>query len=344
MAIPPACDGDGSRGAGSSGGLTCTAAIATRDRPEALAACLRSVRAQRYPDLEILVVDSAPRLGNARDIAEEYGARYLLVQRPGLSRARNEGARAATGDIVVFLDDDVTLAPGCIAALLDEFVDPQVMAAGGRILMNSGDQEARASFETFGGFDPGPQRRVVDQDTPGWFELTNFGGLGSGAMLAIRRSAFDWWAGFDERLGRGAPLDSSEELLAYFSLVAGGARVVYTPRAVVTHPAPASLEELRRRVLHSAATGSAYLTLLLTEWPAQRGHALRYAWEALRGRRREWRSSPAAARHVVVPRWRERLAWASGPFLYARMRCDLRNGGAALRGAATERIAKPARP
>jgi hypothetical protein len=194
------------------------------------------------------------------------------------------------------------------------------MAVTGRIVLQGGDDAARGAFEAFGGFDPGPHRRVVDLETARWFELVNFGGLGCGAMLAMRRSVFEAWPGFDERLGRGAPLDAGEELLAYFSLVAGGHRVVYSPAAAARHPAPASIAELRRRVLKDAATGSAYLTLLLVEHPGFRRLVITYATEALRGKRRTWRSQPTAPRDSVTPRCRMRLAWATGPLLYARMR------------------------
>jgi cellulose synthase/poly-beta-1,6-N-acetylglucosamine synthase-like glycosyltransferase len=222
--------------------------------------------------------------------------------------------------VLVFLDDDVTVRPGCVAALLGEFSDPRTAAVGGRILLADGDPVVRNAFEAFGAFDPGPERRVVDRDTVGWFELTNFGGLGTGAMLAIRRSAFTSWPGFDERLGRGAPMDAGEELFAYFSLAERGYRVIYTPVAVATHPAPASFDELRRRILDGAASGSAYITLLLVECSGHRTETLRYAWQALRGRRREWRPRPAIARHAIVPRWRERVAWLLGPMRYLRMR------------------------
>ena len=62
------------------------------------------------------------------------------------------------------------------------------------------------------------------------------------------------------------------------------------------------------------------MTLLLVECSGYRTETLRYAWQALRGQRREWRPRPAIARHVIVPRWRERVAWVLGPMRYFRMR------------------------
>jgi GT2 family glycosyltransferase len=294
--------------------------ISSRDRPWYLAACIRSVRQQQCDDLEIVVADSASRSADLRKVAAELATGYVRTEQPGLSRARNHGARAARGEFIVFLDDDVTLAAGCLEALLAEFADPRVAAVGARIVAIDGDAMAREAFEAFGAFDPGPDRRVVDQSTPHWFELANFGGLGSGAVFALRHSVLAEWGGFDERLGRGSLLVAGEEMHAYFTLVCAGHRVVYTPAAIAHHPAPASLEELRQRILDSAATATAYIVLLYVEYPEHRRAVVRYALESLRGQRRVWRPKPAAARAAVVPRWRERLAWLTGPWRYAWMR------------------------
>jgi GT2 family glycosyltransferase len=298
----------------------CTVVVPTRDRTASLARCLAAVQAQAAGDLQLVVVDSAPERDPAAEVARRFGAHYLHVNRPGLSRARNRGARAASGEIVVFVDDDTELEAGCVAALIAEFADPRVVTVTGRVLLSGGDAAARAAFEAFGGFDAGPGRRVVDRDTPGWFELVNFGGLGSGALIAIRRSAFDVWSGFDERLGRGALQDCAEELYAWFQLVERGHRMVYTPRARAVHPAPASLAELRSRLAAAAAGAAAYVCLLLAEHPEHRPRALAYVLGALRGRPRAWRVMPALARRSVLPRWRERIAWSTGPFRYLRMR------------------------
>jgi len=284
------------------------------------------VRLQQYPGLDIVVADSAPEQADARTVATQYAADYVCLDRPGLSRARNRGAQQATGEIVVFLDDDVIVEAGCFAALMEEFSDSRTIAVTGRILMSGGDPEAKAAFETFGGFDPGPDRRIIDRETPHWFEQANFGGLGTGAMIALRRSALESWAGFDERLGRGAPQDGAEELKAYFSLIELGYRVAYTPKAVALHPAPASLADLRHRVLNGAAAASAYMTLLLVEFPTHRREVMTYAWEALRGRRRTWRPRPAMARSSLIPHWSERVAWLLGPLLYLRMRLRVAMG------------------
>jgi cellulose synthase/poly-beta-1,6-N-acetylglucosamine synthase-like glycosyltransferase len=294
--------------------------VPTRDRPEGLTSCLEAVRRQETRVHEIIVVDSAPRQRDASVVAARYGARYFRLDQPGLSRARNKGAREASGDLVIFLDDDITVATDCVSALVVEFADPRVAAVSGRIRMVGGDEAARAAFESFGGFDPGPGSKVVDREVSQWFEQVNFGGLGTGAMIAIRREVFDDWPGFDERLGRGGLQDGAEENYAYFSLVERGHRVVYSPNAIAEHPAPASVAELRRRLLVDAAGAAAYMTLLAVEHPEHRRRVLAYAWSGFKGTRRDWRPQPVTARHPVVSRWRLLAARLEGPLLYGRMR------------------------
>ncbi|RII19852.1 putative glycosyltransferase EpsH [Streptomyces sp. YIM 130001] len=84
--------------------------------------CLESVRAQSHRDLELIVVDDcSPDAGGA--IAAESAAEDARVQvvrldaRAGAGGARNAGARAATGDYLLFLDGDDLLLPGALEAL-----------------------------------------------------------------------------------------------------------------------------------------------------------------------------------------------------------------------------------
>ena len=53
------------------------------------------------------------------------------AHRQGLSGARNTAVAAASGDVVVFLDDDAAARPGWLGALLAPYADPDVVAVGG---------------------------------------------------------------------------------------------------------------------------------------------------------------------------------------------------------------------
>jgi O-antigen biosynthesis protein len=304
---------------GASRDLTCSVVVCTRNRPDWLEKCLQAASRLDYPLFELVVVDSAPEDWRAQGVARRFGARYLREPRPGASRARNRGVRACDTEVVAFLDDDALPEPDWLSALALEFQDPQVMAVSGRVLSLVVETEAERLFESMGGFDVGEQRWEVGREHPLWFVLANFGGLGNEANLALRRRAFDLWPGFDERLGPGTTIGTGAEgPYALFSLIDRGRRVVYTPQAVVRHPYPRTMPELRAWHLRSLSNATAYMTLLLVEEPRYRWAVIRYVAEAVRGKRRAWRPPLPGTQPYprLIPRWRAGLALLAGPVLY----------------------------
>lgn len=303
---------------------TCSVVISTRSRAETLDLCLDAVAREDYPSFEIIVVDNSAGDAATREVAQRHQTRYLVEPVVGLSRARNTGSRAAKADIVAYLDDDALPETGWLLALMAAFEDPQVMACGGRIvaakdsLVSSEIQDAK----------PGAAQ-VIDKATPDWFEIANFGGIGGGGNMAVRKAAFDFWPGFDERLGRGTFIDAGEESYAFFSLIDRGYRVAYTPHAIVTHPHHLTAEKLRSRYRKDFASATAYMTFLYWEEPAYRVALKRFVLDALRNKPRSWRVMPVASARSV-PRWLLWTAQLAGPWLYLRTRLRNANGRALL--------------
>ena len=299
---------------------TCTVVICTRDRPAELERCLRAVRQIEYPSFEVLVVDNAPSKAPAREAAERWAARYVVEPVKGLSRARNRGALESRGDILAYIDDDAVPEPQWLSSLALAFEDPHVMAATGRVIPFEPSQ-------TNGGVSrpdarQGRARRVVDLSDPYWFEIANFGGIGIGANMAFRRSAFAIWPGFDVRLGRGAQIDGGEENYAFFLLVQLGLRILYIPDAVVRHSVSGTSAEITSKHLQSLATISAYVLFLLVEHPRYRARLLRYIAGGMRSTSRPWRDEESTGAGRIAPRSREMLAWLSGPWLLVKSRFD----------------------
>jgi glycosyltransferase involved in cell wall biosynthesis len=96
--------------------------IATKDRAAFLARALDSLGLQREaPPFEVVVVDNGSSDGTrelvlARHASGPLDVTYVSVPKPNRGAARNAGIAAARGAIVVFVDDDVWLPEGFLAA------------------------------------------------------------------------------------------------------------------------------------------------------------------------------------------------------------------------------------
>jgi glycosyltransferase involved in cell wall biosynthesis len=83
-----------------------------------IAACIDSVLAQTWQNIEVIVVDDGST-DNSLKIIEQYvskGVKILLQKNSGASTARNKGLDESTGDFIQFLDADDLLSPDKIEA------------------------------------------------------------------------------------------------------------------------------------------------------------------------------------------------------------------------------------
>ncbi len=88
---------------------------------ESLGPCLEAVLRTSFGDYECIVVDDASTDSTA-SIAQSFGVRVLRQEkRRGPAHARNAGAEAATGDILLFIDADVCIAPDTVSRVIAAF-------------------------------------------------------------------------------------------------------------------------------------------------------------------------------------------------------------------------------
>jgi len=94
-----------------------------------LSRCLDALAHSDYSNFEVLVVDDCST-DNSPGIAHRYGTQYLRTPQPlGPAGARNLGARHASGDILVFVDADVVVAPETLSRMAADFADDPELAA-----------------------------------------------------------------------------------------------------------------------------------------------------------------------------------------------------------------------
>ena len=67
--------------------------------------CLDSIKNQTYNDYEVIVINDGTK-DNSMDIVKKYNVKVINQKNQGLSVARNNGVKAATGDYLIFLDSD----------------------------------------------------------------------------------------------------------------------------------------------------------------------------------------------------------------------------------------------
>jgi glycosyltransferase involved in cell wall biosynthesis len=108
--------------------------VPTLNEEKYLPQTLASVKRQDYKgEFEIIVADGMSQ-DRTVDVARRYTDRIVLVNRKGVSAGRNEGAKVATGDILVFLDADTIACDNLLTNIYKNFRHKNVLAGTPRIL------------------------------------------------------------------------------------------------------------------------------------------------------------------------------------------------------------------
>jgi GT2 family glycosyltransferase len=162
-----------------------------------LEACLASLDAEQYPGLEVVVVDNATSPPVSVDPDRFASAAVVRNEvNKGFAEGCNQGLQAARGELVLLLNDDATLTPGALRALVDELIsrpswgacqakllledDPTRLDTAGSFLTSTGFLVHRGAF--------GPEARFSESD-----EIF----AAKGAALLLRASAVEQVGAFD---------------------------------------------------------------------------------------------------------------------------------------------------
>lgn len=221
--------------------VTVSVVVATLDRPFDLENCLTFLKRQKTKrDVEIIVVDNNPRSGKTPPVVGRFDDIVLVQEfRKGLSYARNAGILAASGDIIIATDDDVTPPPDWIELLIAPFARHDVMAVTGNVLPQDLSLPAQRPFEDYGGLGRGDEPFEADRN---WFlksrkYAARTWEIGTIVNAAFRASIFNHpkIGLLDEALGPGLPSGAGEDTYLFYKILKAGYSIVYRPQAFVWH-------------------------------------------------------------------------------------------------------------
>jgi GT2 family glycosyltransferase len=259
-----------------------------------LADCLDSLREQRYPHSEVILVDNGSTDGSLALLAQNYPEVQLIAlgENRGFAAACNLGLRAARGEVLVLLNNDTQTDPGWLAAVVAALErHPSAGAVASKMLLF----DRRDHLHTAGDFyrlDGIPGNRGVWQRDTGQFGEETFVFSACGGSAAYRRAMLDEIGLLDE-----AFFFSCEDIDLGWRAQLAGWPCVYAPEAVVYHKVSAT----GAGVTNSFYDGRNFIYLIVKNypWSLLRCHwraVLCAQWRITREALRAWRGAAARAR------------------------------------------------
>ena len=159
--------------------------VPTWNEARCLPALLESLRAQTRPPVEILLADSGSTDGTP-ELARAKGAIVLEGERKGPGEGRNRGARAARGDLLVFVDADCIVPRDLIEAIVAAADASDVVGGATGFVPAQGTLAERALFLLANGY----QRALTLWGYP----------HNAGFCFFFRRSAFEALGGIRDEM------------------------------------------------------------------------------------------------------------------------------------------------
>lgn len=185
--------------------------IPTRDAAELMRTCIDSLCSNTdYPHYEIIVVDNGSIEPETRDLfaalTRRLGERFRTVHCDfpfNFSRLMNAGVAVARGDMVLLLNNDITvITPGWLGEMVGYAERPEIGAVGATLLYSDDTLQHAGVIIGIGGV-AGHSHKHAPAEDPGYFYrlkvVGNYSAV-TGACLLVRRQAYLDVGGFEERL------------------------------------------------------------------------------------------------------------------------------------------------
>ncbi len=216
--------------------------IPTKDRWDMLRQCIESVESvTRYPSYEIVVIDNGSRTAKAKEYLNALSKKWPIHRFPqpfNFSEINNYGASKASGEFLLFLNDDTqVIAPDWMSAMVAQGQRAGVGAVGAKLLYPSGMIQHAGVVLGVRGV-AGHAFRHLRHDTQHYrglpHVLRNCSAVTAACMLVSAKIFYEI-EGFDGHL----KVEYNDVDLC-LRLIRAGYRIIYTPDALLIHHENAS--------------------------------------------------------------------------------------------------------
>lgn len=219
--------------------------IGTLDRTEAIAICLKSIFEQTWQDYEIIIIDQSSNklTENYINTLEDKRIKYKHVCYKGLSKARNDALRMATGEYVCLIDDDANYASEYLS-IAAENTDSRTILSGH--IYDTVKQGDFVGYKTKYNQKKLSLRMIIRTCPSAGLVFP---------MKMIQESGF-----FDEQFGIGGFYGSGEETDLILRALKYGYRVKYLTEMTLSHPVPAIKRQLshQKRKMYAEGLGALF--------------------------------------------------------------------------------------
>ena len=209
--------------------------IPTRDAPAVLGRCLKSIfEKTSHPNFEVVLIDNDTTDPEALALMTRYPVRRIPFPNPfNFSRANNQGAAAADGELLVFLNNDTEVVTADWLQHLAYYAEqPEVGAAGALLAYEDRTvQHAGVALGMRGTADHVMRRFPINVDGyAGNLACAREVSVATAACLMIRAPLFHEIGGFNAHF-----FTAYQDVDLCLRLRARGLRIVLTPRALLLH-------------------------------------------------------------------------------------------------------------
>jgi GT2 family glycosyltransferase len=125
--------------------------IPTYNRNETLCRTLQNILQFEDQYYELIVVDQTENHNNIttmflNELTEKKKIVYILLNHPNLPNARNEGIKAAKGDIILFFDDDIAITDSSIQAHVMGHLESKIGCVTGQVVVHNENPDKNMVF------------------------------------------------------------------------------------------------------------------------------------------------------------------------------------------------------